>query len=371
MCKNGMFCMPAKELKIRVAELYFLEGKEIGPTAKQLHNEGLLPSADPRRIRKLINETGKWLLEQHQELERERRSLRVPELENALSAKYPHVIAARIVHSEPVLTRYDYINIRRKCTAAAAEYFDNVCAIAEDQGEEIYVGVGGGPTILEMVSALPERNRPNVYYYAAAMIGRGRMRTTSPIGPETNPNVAWSRSGYKPGHVNYGTVSPYHFPPDRHVRTRISDELELLAEMQPLKEVLNDMSHINMAIASLWSVNQTPEEAALLPSMSNHLSVLEHIGITRQMLSGEGAVGSLSYNLFDKSGQGRKNWSFFLTAGYPNGLDLYRDLVADRRPVIVVTGPRKEDTLRIALDAKLFNVLIADSLTAKNLLDAE
>jgi hypothetical protein len=74
--------------------------------------------------------------------------------------------------------------------------FKYAAASSAVKDEELYVAVLGGQPILDMVSALPDRKRPNVHYYAGGLIGRGTMMRNAPhVGSEANATIAWSRSG--------------------------------------------------------------------------------------------------------------------------------------------------------------------------------
>jgi hypothetical protein len=98
---------------------------------------------------------------------------------------------------------------------------------------------------------------------------------------------------------------------------------------------------------------------------------LKPLGIQPDLLMDEGAVGDIAYNIFDANGKGHHDWSFFLTVGdhsAHHGVEFYRNLVRQKRPVIVMAGTRKESVLRHALEAKPLNVLITDAVTAQRLL---
>jgi DNA-binding transcriptional regulator LsrR (DeoR family) len=102
-------------------------------------------------------------------------------------------------------------------------------------------------------------------------------------------------------------------------------------------------------------------------------TLLSPIGISPELLMGEGVVGDLCYCFFDADGKGRADWQYFLTVGhgtrYP-GVEFYKRLVRKDQPVIVSAGQRKEKAILPAIKHELFNVLITDVHTAEALLKA-
>ena len=367
--------MASKDLLLRVAKLSFVDRKKNNEIAAALRKKGILKAkSNTSRVQKLIDEAGQWLLQEHERLSAIENASLNSDLADALRTKYDHLLDARVVRSGPVRTTTDYARLRRKMAKAAADYFDELADNAEQQEEKLYVGVGGGQTVLEVVTSLPERTRPHVYFYPSAIIGRGDITDLSSVGPETNATIAWGRSGWIQNRLHYGTVTPFQAGSlsgnnVENARKQIAEELDYFSELPGIARLLRKMSDVNVAIAGLGPIRPSEKapSSAIVPTLYA-LSVLHTLGIKAELLAQEGVVGSLSYCLFDENGEGPGKWNFFLTAGYPNGVDHYRRMVAERRPVVVVGGPYKEVVIRTALKAKLFNVLITDELTAKGLL---
>jgi len=139
--------------------------------------------------------------------------------------------------------------------------------------------------------------------------------------------------------------------------------------------------HINLAFAGLGVLKLAPNPSPS-PTETEDLDELERLTITellkplhinRDLLMKEGAIGELSYNFFDSTGNSTPNWDIFLTARTKahSGLDFYRSLISKGCPVVVMAGARKDFVLRKALTIgdKFFNVLITDSQTATRLLE--
>jgi len=380
--------MSSRELMVKVARMSHESHMKNQEIADQLFQEKLLPSRNAKKVQEIIDEAGAWLLQEHERLAAlEHAETTERQLAASLCDKYG-LLDARVVSGGETQTPPEYAALLRKYGRVAADYFDEIASAAEDEGEKLHVGVGGGQTVLDFVSSLDERKRPNVSYYALALIGRGSQTTMSHVGPETNTTIAWSRSGRLPRHLFYGTVQPFAIGPadfrdlnrkERHnyARELIDKQLNDLKEQDNIRSILEDMNkYINMAIAGVGLVQPTGIDAEHGGSHVERLAMtglLKPLGIDLELLTQEGAFGELCYSLFDAKGSGDPRWRFFLSAGdgsKHSGVDFYRHLVEERRRVIVCAGPRKEEQIRTALSAKLFNVLITDAYTANRLLKA-
>lgn len=379
--------MADKELLLRAARLKFDEGLHYNEIAEIFVREKILkPSKNAgRHAQELVEEAGRWLLQKQAQLaEIEANPTPEHKLAADLRGKFGLLDARVVPGGEHAST--DYVALLKKYARAAADYFDEVADDAEQRQEELHVLVSGGQPILDMVSSLIDRRRDKIYYYAAALIGRGSMTWAPHVGSETNATVAWSRSGRLPRHLYYATVPPYELDEDntpppakkkqRHEfgREAIREQRKKLLCERFVVEALNPISDkVNMAFAGLG--------IPFAPDARNSISQIERLtmtellrpfGIDPELLAQEGAVGDISYCLFDEKGEGRPSWKFFITAGDRTkyeGVDFYRNMVAQGHKVIVIGGARKEAALRPALKARLFNVLITDAFAARKLLD--
>jgi len=378
--------MASKDLLLKVARMSheaLMTNEEI---AEELFDDKVLTSKNTKRVQELIDEAGVWLLNQHELLassESEKKELRL--LESDLCEKY-ELLAARVVADGETRGAAEYAALVRRHGRAAAQYFDEVSSQAEDNGEQLNVAISGGQTILDMVSSLPERRRPNVHFYATALIGRGSINWSAHIGPETTSSVAWARSGRIPKHLFYGTVSPYDFSPEdlkgipkkelhEWVREEIVKRVAGIAKTGPIRTILQDTNrNINMAIAGLGLVCPSETDADYGTGHIERITMmtlLKPLGIDPEVLGKDGACGEMSYCLFDRKGSGKPRWKFFVTAGEGtphSGVDFYRRLVDEGRKVMLIAGAKKWDALHPAINARLFNVLITDAHTAKRLL---
>lgn len=380
--------MASKELMLRVARMSHEQHMTNQEIADALFREKLLPSRNAKKIQPIIDEAGVWLLQEHERLvQSESANGAEAELANRLCRHFD-LMDARVVSGGETRNLLEYAALVRRYGRVAADYFDEIASAAESGGQQLHVAVGGGQTILDMMSSLIERTRSNVNYYAAALIGRGRFPKTTHVNPSTNATVGWSRSGRLSGHLYYGTIPPYPISESsfrdmtaresyRYAKDLIGETISRLVAMKEIRDVLVDMQQdINMAIAGLGVLQ--PESTDDLYGMGHaeRLSIatlLRTLKILPEFLREEGAVGDICYSLFDTEGKGRAEWQFFLTVGHGTrwpGVEFYRKLVRKDQPVIVSAGHRKEKAILPAMKAELFNVLITDAHTAEALLKA-
>jgi DNA-binding transcriptional regulator LsrR (DeoR family) len=354
--------------------------------AEKLFAEKILTSRNTKRVRELIDEAVVYLLTEHETFEAaERGEKHLRLLESRLCKKFG-LLDARVHPAGEPHSAAEYAGLLKRYGRTAAAYFDEISSTAEDNGEQLHVAVSGGQTILDMVSHLAERRRPNVHYYSAALIGRGGERASVHIGPETNASVAWSRSGRIPQHLFYGTVPPYDFKgEDRKgipkkqihnwVRGEILKQVKGFAATEAIGTVLKlTFQNVNMAIAGLGLVRPSTIDADYGTSHVERITMtnlLKPLGIDLDCLAEEGACGEISYCMFDRKGRGNPRWNFFAMPGEGtpySGVEFYRRLVDQGKRVIVIAGARKWDALVPAINARLFNVLITDAHTAHRLL---
>jgi DNA-binding transcriptional regulator LsrR (DeoR family) len=362
--------MPHPDLLRAIARMAFegISGRRLKKRelAAEFRKLGVLPQTgdpdDTRGVQDLVEEAGRWLLVREGWLSVLERDIQDWNLADHLVKAYPCLKEASVIRSR-TLEGGPWSPLRKPTPEQeAAEYFKLLCHSAMDKGDDVHAAISGGETLLGVVNYLFPDRRTNVHYYAAALIGRSRNLRTSHIGPETNATIAWLRSGSRPGHLHYGSVSP----PDialpqnidanaRHLEAAriLREETRLAFDADYVKASLRDMQEIDTMIASF----------DILPDL------LQSYGVSYDRLKEKGAVGDINYCLFDENGEGRDEWAFFLTPGYPKGVDFMRRLVATDRRVIVVAHLDQLSALRAALKGRLLNNLITDDATARALLE--
>ena len=376
--------MHDRDLLLKVANLSFVEGRKNQDIAAILRpGKTITKNTNIHWVQELIEEAGQWLLERHRQLA-EQEALDSPErdLAHDLCGKFG-LLHARVVAQTD--TPLGYVPLSKRYAKAAAAYFEDLCEDAEERNEQLHVAVCGGQGILDMATALRDHVRHNVHYYPAALLGRTTACITH-IGPETNATIAWSRSGKLHNHLFYGTVPPYDFQdgfshraePQRQkhddAKRHILERSRKLAAQYDIAAILENMStYINAAVAGLGLGCEGSHSGGGRGKGDFITGILKPLGIEPAILAEEGVIGDIAYNVFDAQGKSRPDWKFFLTVGQGSeyaGLEFYRHLVAQRRPVIVMAGMSKMPVLRAAIEAKLLSVLVTDACTAKKLLDS-
>jgi len=377
---------PAPDVMRQIVKWRFEEGKSNPEIARLLHGQGRLDN--PKNVRHVawaLAESVKWLLRKDQRLLTNADSEEPLEgLRKQLRARFPHLREIRILPFEA-----DYPKLMRQWGKAAAAYLDE---LIEERGVR-HIGVSGGETILEVMSQLPDMPRPNVHFYAVALIGQCRLMESSHVSPEVNANIGWTRSGRHRGKCLYSSVSPYstalagYTPEER--REAIKDHLDELSKNQLVKRFITDLDHIEVIFAGLGAVNPSGTNPAYANGDLDRLTMtglLKPIGIDPNELVAQGAVGDLSYSFFNAEGREqpigadrkplpRECWRFFLGAGHyseHSGIEFYRNAVQEGETrVVVIAGVHKETPLLAALRAELFNVWFTDEQTARKILAAK
>jgi deoxyribonucleoside regulator len=235
----------------------------------------------------------------------------------------------------------------------AAEYFDT----SVEPGMK--VGISGGNTIYEMITALPSRVR-DVQLYPTALIGRGPF-IPEHVDPMVLITLLWEKSGRTERSAYYVTIPPF----DKGSKpAKVRRDNKILKTRPKVAEVWKGMQGVDIVFASVGLVRSGKEEAPR--GRASLLDLVADLGVTPQQLMKSGAIGDMSYALFDKDGKTRVEWEYFITLG----IDHFRLMAADypRRRVVVIAGEKKQQALASILRGGLCNVLITDDTTAENLL---
>jgi DNA-binding transcriptional regulator LsrR (DeoR family) len=297
----------------------------------------------------------------------------VATLAQRIQAKFPHIEKLMIAPGGPVNTPVKHAALYQQWALMAAVYFDEVYA-AHPHDKPLHVGLTGGEHVLEFVNTVPEKERENLHIHVTALIGRGHLsETTIHNDPVINAGILWSHCGRFAGRFEYATVSSYEVKePGRAALKAVREEIAKVERNRHVVEILKAMDAIDIAFVGIGSVNVS----RMNPVTRNRVTMtglLENI-VTAEQLAREGAVGALSYSLFDKNGKSQNKWNFFLTAGHGTpyaGVDFYKQMVATGKKVIAFGGPYQEDAIRLALKAKMFNVWITDEHTARQIAEGD
>jgi DNA-binding transcriptional regulator LsrR (DeoR family) len=369
---------PGKDLLLKIANLRFKDGLKVPQMAAYL-------GIGQKQVKPLLEQSVRWLLDEQQRQDPAKHIDSAQEsLRRSLGEKYPHLKDVVIVPGGAVKQEAQYRALIRQWGILAADYVDDLARHALVKGDDLYVCMSGGETILEAMNSLKERERSNVYFYASALIGRASHRDKkSHVDPAANATVAWARSGRLPRQCVYATVPPCYLTEDEKAlplqrrKLLIAKQLDRLAEMDPIKRhiKLHLGSEFDVAFAGLGLV-KTPAGSPGRENRRTGTDLLEPLGITADELLAEGAIAELAYCFFDRNGEDSNDrWRFFLTAGHedPNrcGLRFYRQMVNDKKHVIVMAGTYKVPAIVAALKGKLFNVWITDEEAARKVLAAK
>lgn len=268
------------------------------------------------------------------------------DLGEQLKGKYDWLQAAVVVSYAD-----DLAFLRRMIGKAAAQYFE------EAVGAGATVALGGGDTMYEMVMALPQEARDNKLV-PAAIIDTGPVLTH--IDPVVLVTLLWVRSGRLPGRAHFATGLPMNKPLSRQ---KIREEYEEFSHRKAVQEVLAEMKRTDFLFTSLGCLKTDSAYEKLAPRP--HQYMLETLKLTEAALLKEGAIGDINYSFFAEDGTTTPEWNIFPALGVAQA----QAMVKAQKTVVVATGRYKLAALRAALKGRLFNVLITDELTAKDLLN--
>ena len=295
------------------------------------------------------------------------------ELEERIREKYPHLKRAIICAGEEILTAAQYAGTIRQCAAGAAVFFEKLREYLP-RNVSFNVAVAGGRQILEFANAVPNRDRHEIYIQLAALIGRGHLRQSLHINPIVNASVLWAHCGYLTGHCDYATISPYRTQkPGPKARNEARIELENAEQNPAISKVVRAMDSIDVAFTGIGFVNPDVEPTHLRGQVVT-LSLLQSV-VTPQQLEAEGAVGSMGYCFFDKFGNTKEDWRFWLTPGHYSernwGIEFYKRMVESGKIVVTFANPFDIRAVTTALRARMFNVLVTDEHSAKKILEQD
>ena len=353
---------PSTSEMLTIARMFYKDGRNRKYIAEELQTD----IRDVSRILKAAQDQGVVRIQIYESAE--------SSLDQRIRARFPHIQKTLIAAGGRISTPDQYTELLRRWAVIAADYFEELAERHAETGP-LHVAVTGGKHILEFVNAVPDRNRENLYIQVPALIGRGRLpKSATHIDPIVNASVLWTHCGYLPGHCEYATVSAYvTAKPGPSSRQAVRTELAKVEANRTVKEVIGGMDDIDVVFGGIGLANP----GNLDPSLRDRLTInsVLHSVVTPQQLEQEGAVGEFSYCFFDKRGNQKEDWRFWLTAGHYSeehwGIEFYKRMVATGKQVVAFGGPYVENALKIALKTKMFNVWITDEYTARQIAESD
>jgi len=236
----------------------------------------------------------------------------------------------------------DYAFDRIMCAEVAADYFETIVKAGSS------VGLGGGNTMYDIVSALPERER-RIQIYPTALIGRGpSIQLPDRLMVVT---LLWAKSGRKRSSAHYATILPFE-----ESGTQIQEELERCLARPIVNQVYCGMMEVDTVFTSLGTVFANAKYDEHSPQTT--LKKLTNMGIR---LRDQGVVGEVSYTFFDANCHTQPDWTFAIGLG----VDRLRSMVKAGKNVVVIAGKFKERALKAALAGGICSAVITDERTAQ------
>jgi DNA-binding transcriptional regulator LsrR (DeoR family) len=350
----------------RVANLYYKEDRTKQEIAQQLH-------IDPRKV--------SWLIEQARALGVVKIDIRET-IEGALQARlqrsFPALERVFIVPGPLQKTDHDWPDAYRRFGVLAADYFEELLEY-HPRGTPFHVGVGGGLATFEFANALYPLIREQVHVHTTALVGRGELKANSAfVEPNLVATTLWTNCGKLAGHCDYVTVEPYWHErledlaakPVSNPREVAFKEIKRLEKIKGIQKVIEDMNQLDVAFAGFEHVGHYLRDfdtiGVVRPENLPASSGFFHSSYTSDQIAQEGAVGVFSYCPYNADGVSDESWRFFLTAGHYSehpGIDFYKQMIANGKKVVGLTGPNSTNAIVAALKAEIVNVLITDDET--------
>lgn len=348
---------------LEVARLYYLEEQTKDSISKQLQ-------IDPRTVTAMLKRAKEAGIV---EIRIREEAINLS-LEERLREKYPHLLRVLTLPLlDEVKTSEQHAELVRRFGVLAAQYFEEF--MSDHRDKDVHMAVSGGASVFEAISAIQQKPRPNLYIYVTAIVGYGMLQANaSHVIPAANATILWEKSGRNSGdHLCYATAGP------------LPVDLDKLYRRPAVKAVIDQMEKVDLVFGGLGVV-RPDRKAPTLPrdvkSLRNQLSITDLIKseIGLRDLDRAKVIGDFSYLLITADGEEAKHpltkepLRYFLSGGYNTGhpgVAFYQRLVARGKSVVVVAGPFKLPAIRAALRGKLFNVLVTDEKTAKQLLEDE
>jgi DNA-binding transcriptional regulator LsrR (DeoR family) len=352
---------PSTSEMLQVARLFYKDNK-----SKKEISGALGPSVDTRKVTNILKHA------------QEKGVVRIyiyesPEtaLSEAVQTKYPHLKKVLIAAGGEIKTAKEYAEIEKRWGVIAADYFDELVG-NQPRGKRFHVAVAGGKQILEFANSVPDMERDDVYIHVPALVGRGRLpKSSTHIDPIMNASVLWTHCGSLAGHSEYATVSAY-LPAQRpgpEGKKIVQTELAKVENNDTIRQVVLAMDEIEVIFGAISIVDAGEHEPALRDKLT--INSLLDSQITPRQLQKEGAIGAFSYCFFDKAGVQKPELRFWLTAGHGArkywGIEFFKKMVQDGKLVVAFGGPFCLPAIKVALEAKIFNVWITDEHTARQI----
>lgn len=258
-------------------------------------------------------------------------------LEKSLQNKYD-LLTARIVE----FTK-DYDVLRKRLGEIAAQVFEGQL----DLRVKPKVGIGGGGSIYEMVKALEQKPR-NISIYPMGLLGRG-------------PEITYFESTYlatlallKSQPVARAFIVGVPPLPDDNSLAK-SFSKQLYDTVPEIRQVLKGSRNVDLAFVGLGSFLIFDEV----------IKELSKVGMDGDVLKKMGAIGGINYNYFDIQGK-QIGGDFLLTVSVNDLKKLSKD--KSRLICLVAGGDHKLEAIKVAIEKKMVNSIVTDSLTAENLI---
>lgn len=271
---------------------------------------------------------------------------RDPELEKSLKKKYKGyegLMDARIFS----IGETNYIFNKILVGWGAKEYL--LEELRKPFGSRMMIGIAGGTTIANMFRFIKRGECPHTNLCPLGI-------SPTEVAAGVDPNTIIGDLAYR--HQNYidAFVMPYV---SRQTRDTMAHKDEQPPEVLAVRRILGKAANVDMAFLGVGALDDV---------MSYMMSEFFRAagGMTIDEIR-QKAIGDILYHIVDKEARiVDQRYDDFLCS---IELDVLKNMVSEGKRVVLVTHNGRKEISRVAIEAHLVNVVIADDVFARSLLD--
>ncbi len=268
------------------------------------------------------------------------------ELEDQLKKKYknyPPLMDARIFsigNTNPIFNKI-------LVSWGAKEYL--LEELSKPFGSRMLIGIAGGTTIANMFRFIKRGECPRISIYPLCV-------SPADVAIGVDPNTIIGDFAYRQQNYIDAFTMPYV---SKETRDITSNAGEVPPEVLSARRMLGKAANVDMAFLGVGALDDV-----MSYMMTEFFRAAS--GITMEELR-EKAIGDILYHIIDKNARiVDKHYDDFLCSVE---LDVLRNMVLEGKRVVLVTHSGRKDISKVVVREHLVNVIIADDIMARDLID--
>lgn len=216
-------------------------------------------------------------------------------------------------------------------------------------GSRMLIGIAGGTTIANMFRFIKRGECPRISIYPLCV-------SPADVAIGVDPNTIIGDFAYRQQNYIDAFTMPYVSKETRDITSHVG---EAPPEVLAARRMLGKAANVDMAFLGVGALDDV-----MSYMMTEFFRAAS--GITMDELR-EKAIGDILYHIIDKNAQiVDKRYDDFLCS---IELDVLRNMVLEGKRVVLVTHSGRKDISRVVVREHLVNVIIADDIMARDLID--